>query len=69
VSRDGARIAVLSSGSDGLTLDVAAVMRDAKNRPQQLGAALGVGAPLVDATRVVWVDDTTLGVLGRSLHI
>ncbi|NMM16388.1 MAG: hypothetical protein HHJ14_04360, partial [Cellulomonas sp.] len=66
VSRDGTRIAVLSSGADGLTLDVAAVMRDDKERPQQLGAALGVGSTLVDATRVVWVDDSTLGVLGRS---
>jgi Lipoprotein LpqB beta-propeller domain/Sporulation and spore germination len=66
VARDGTRIAVLSSGPDGLTLDVAAVMRDDKGRPQQLGAALGVGATLVDATRVVWVDDSTLGVLGRS---
>ncbi|HEX5331354.1 MAG TPA: LpqB family beta-propeller domain-containing protein, partial [Cellulomonas sp.] len=37
-----------------------------KDRPQQLGDALGVGATLVDATRVVWVDDSTLGVLGRS---
>jgi len=66
VSRDGTRIAVVSSGPDGLTLDVAAVMRDDKNRPQQLGEALGVGSTLVDATRVVWVDDSTLGVLGRS---
>jgi hypothetical protein len=66
VSRDGTRIAVLSTGPDGLTLDVAAVIRDDKDRPQQLGDALGVGATLVDATRVVWVDDSTLGVLGRS---
>ncbi|MGV8977963.1 MAG: LpqB family beta-propeller domain-containing protein [Cellulomonas sp.] len=66
VSRDGTRIAVLSSGADGLTLDVAAVMRDDKGRPQHLGVALGVGSTLVDATRVVWVDDVTLGVLGRS---
>lgn len=66
VARDGARIAVLSTGPDGLTLDVAAVIRDDKDRPQQLGDALGVGATLVDATRVVWVDDSTLGVLGRS---
>jgi hypothetical protein len=66
VSRDGSRIAVLSTGPDGITLDVAAVIRDASGRPQQLGAALGVGASLVDATQVVWVDDLTLGVLGRS---
>jgi hypothetical protein len=66
VSRDGTRVAVLSTGPDGLTLDVAAIIRDASGRPQQLGPALGVGAPLVDATRVVWVDDMTLGVLGSS---
>jgi hypothetical protein len=66
ISRDGTRIAILSTGLDGLTLDVAAVIRDTSGGPQQLGVALGVGAPLVDAARVVWVDDMTLGVLGSA---
>lgn len=66
VARDGTRIAVLSTGPSGVTLDVAAVLRDEEGTPQQLGDPLGVGASLVDASSVVWVDDVTLGVLGAA---
>ncbi|MFS0700857.1 LpqB family beta-propeller domain-containing protein [Cellulomonas sp. 179-A 4D5 NHS] len=66
VARDGARVAVLSTGTDGLALDVAGVVRDASGGPLQLGEPLGTGATLVDASELVWVDDATLGVLGRS---
>jgi len=66
VARDGSRIAVLSSGADGIALDVAAVVRDGLGTPKRIGEPLGVGAVLADASRVVWVDDVTLGVLGTS---
>lgn len=66
VARDGVRVAVLSTGTDGLALDVAAVVRDASGSPLQLGEPLGTGATLLDASQVVWIDDVTLGVLGRS---
>jgi hypothetical protein len=66
VARDGSRVAVLSTGTDGLAVDVAAVVRDPSGSPLQLGEPLGTGAALVDARDVVWVDDSTLGVLGRS---
>lgn len=66
VARDGARIAVLSSGADGVALDVTGVVRDDSGTPQQLGEPLRAGAVLVDGTAVTWVDDLNLAVLGRS---
>lgn len=66
VARDATRVAVVSAGSDGVRVDVASIVRDDSGTPQVLGAAARTGATLVDATRVVWVDESTLGVLGRS---
>jgi hypothetical protein len=65
VSRDGARVAVVSHGADGVAVDVVAVTRDDETGvPQQVGTAVRVGVPLVDASAVVWLDESTLGVLG-----
>ena len=66
VARDATRVAVVSSGSDGVRVDVASVVRDDSGTPQVLGEASRTGVSLTDATRVVWVDESTLGVLGRS---
>jgi len=66
VSRDGARVAVVSRGADGVAVEVVAVTRDAAGIPQRVGAPLRVGVPLVDASAVVWLDESTLGVLGTS---
>jgi hypothetical protein len=66
VSRDGARIAVVSAGPDGVTVDVAGVVRDASGTPQRLAERLRVGTRLDTATEVAWVDESTLAVLGTS---
>ena len=66
VSRDATRIAVVSSGPDGVTLDVAGIVRDDSGTPQRIGDRLRVGARLTSATKVVWVDEATLAVLGTS---
>jgi len=66
LARDATRVAVVSSGSDGVRVDVASVVRDDSGTPQVLGEAWRTGVTLTDATRVVWVDESTLGVLGRS---
>jgi len=66
VARDGTRVAVLSTGPDGFELGVAGVVRDRDGAPQQLGEPLAVGATLTSASRVVWVDESTLGVLGKT---
>lgn len=67
VARDGTRIAIVSSGPDGVSVDVAAVVRDDSGTPQQIGDPSRVGTTLADASRVVWVDESTLGVLGRAV--
>lgn len=66
VAADGTRIAVVSAGADGVAIDVAGIIRDESGSPQQLGIPLRAGASMVDATAVDWVDESTLGVLGRS---
>ncbi|KSW13742.1 LpqB family beta-propeller domain-containing protein [Cellulomonas sp. B6] len=63
VSRDASRVAIVSDGTDGTTLDVAGVVRDDDGAPVALGPALRVGAPLTPTGPVVWVDDVTLAVL------
>ncbi|WP_426592719.1 LpqB family beta-propeller domain-containing protein [Cellulomonas sp. McL0617] len=66
VAADGTRIAVVSSGADGVTIDVAGIIRDESGAPQQLGPPIRAGASMVDATAVDWIDESTLGVLGTS---
>ena len=66
VSRDGTRIAIVSSGVDGSTVDVAGIVRDDSGAPQRVGDRLRVGARLTDAVQVSWVDESTLAVLGTS---
>ncbi|GIG39659.1 LpqB family beta-propeller domain-containing protein [Cellulomonas phragmiteti] len=63
VSRDGTRAAIVSSGPDGVTLDVAGVVRDEGGVPLTIGPGVRAGAPLTPTASVVWVDDVTLGVL------
>jgi lipoprotein LpqB-like beta-propeller protein/sporulation and spore germination protein len=65
VSHDGARIAVVSTGQNGVAVDLAAIVRDGSGRPVRLDTPLRVGAALVSASSVVWVDEQTLAVLGR----
>jgi hypothetical protein len=66
VARDGVRIAIVSSGADGVNIDVAAITRDESGAPQQLGVPVRAGAALLDASAVVWSDESTLAVIGRS---
>lgn len=67
VSRDGARLAVVSVGEDErVTVDVAGVVRADAGEPQRVGERWQVGASLTDAVEVSWVDESTLAVLGHG---
>ncbi|QGQ20923.1 hypothetical protein GC089_06215 [Cellulomonas sp. JZ18] len=67
VSPDGTRVAVVSAGADGVTLDVAGVVRDEAGAPLRLGQQpVRVGAQAVPTTSVVWVDEVTLAVLAED---
>lgn len=67
VSRDGARLAVVSSAPDGTRrLDVAGVVREDTGRPTQLAPARAVGQPLPSIRDVSWADRTDLVVLSGA---
>lgn len=69
VSRDGARVAVVSAGASptDVEITVASVARDEDGRPTLVAAEpLAVGGAVLDAIEVAWVDEVTLAVLGTS---
>jgi len=64
VSRDGARIAVLSQAGGKQVLEVASIVRGADGSPLTIGEPLTVGVDLGPAIDLTWVDALTLAVLG-----
>lgn len=70
VAHDGARIAIVSqdasSGRAALHVDIAGIVRDDLGAPTQVTTPIPVGAPLTEASEVVWVDASSIAVLGRS---
>ena len=66
VSRDGARVAVVSSGPDGVRVDVAAVERTSERVPLRLGEPLPMAPAVRRASAVAWVDEARVLVLGRT---
>ncbi len=72
VSRDGARVAVVSVGASPTDVEiaVAGVVRDEDGRPTLVSAEpLAVGAAVLDAVELAWVDEVTLAVLGTSQEL
>jgi len=63
VSRDGARIGVLSRDGGVWRLDVAGIVRDAEGNPLSVGEPLSVGTGIGPSSHLVWVDEMTLAVL------
>lgn len=68
VSRDGSRIVIVTAGpgEPRVWVDVAAVFRDERGRPQRIGDPVRIGASLTDATEVSWVTESSVAVLGLS---
>ncbi|MFC4614958.1 LpqB family beta-propeller domain-containing protein [Cellulomonas algicola] len=66
VSRDGVRVALVSTGDDGVAVHLGAVTRDRHGVPQAIGEVVRVGTPLTAASSVVWFDEATLGVLATE---
>ncbi len=72
VSRDGARLALVSTGAAPTDVDVSvlAVVRDEDGRPTLVGPdPLVVGEAVLDVLEVAWVDEVTLAVLGTSQEL
>ena len=67
VARDGARVAIVSSGPGGVRrVDVSGVVRGPDRQPVALARPLEVARSLVGATDVAWADRTDLVLLGRA---
>ncbi|QGH68855.1 LpqB family beta-propeller domain-containing protein [Pseudactinotalea sp. HY158] len=64
VSRDGARLAVITEADGDVAVLVGAIVRDEQGTALDLGGAQRVGQALTDATALVWIDEQELGVLG-----
>lgn len=67
VAADGQRVAmVLRSGPGRARLGIAGVIRDPQGLPVRITEPIPVGGALIDVTDLAWIDDITLGVLGRG---
>ncbi|PZR51534.1 hypothetical protein DNL40_15945 [Xylanimonas oleitrophica] len=64
VSPDGARLAVVTSGTSGTSVQVAGIVRDAQGVPTSLTDPVTVGASVHGVTQAVWQDEAVLGLLG-----
>jgi lipoprotein LpqB-like beta-propeller protein/sporulation and spore germination protein len=67
VASDGQRVAVISTAPGGQDprIDVAGVVRAENGRPEKLADPVRIASTLTLARDLVWVDQTTVAVLGR----
>jgi len=66
VSRDGARVAVLSRAAGVQVLEVMAVVRGDAGVPQGLGETLALGPGVPESNHVAWLDDVSVAALGAD---
>ncbi|MFV0633405.1 LpqB family beta-propeller domain-containing protein [Demequina sp.] len=68
VSRDGARVAVVSRAGGQPVVEVAALVRDSNGVPLGVGEPIAMGAGVGTGVDVSWMDTTTVGVLGELVE-
>jgi hypothetical protein len=66
VSRDGARVAVLSRASGGQVVEVMAVVRGENGEPLGFGEPLALGPSVRESTDLAWLDDVSVAALGEE---
>jgi hypothetical protein len=66
VSRDGARMAILSRSGVEQILEVVAITRDKEGRPLAVGEPLAFGPTVRPSIDLEWVDDTSVVALGQE---
>ncbi len=66
ISADGSRIAVVSSQDSVVQIDVAGIVRDDSMVPLSVGNPVQAGGQVTGARKVVWIDESTLGVIGNA---
>ncbi len=66
VSRDGARLAILSRSGVEQVLEVVSIARDQDGRPLAVGKPLSFGPTVRPSIDLEWVDDTSVVALGQE---
>jgi hypothetical protein len=66
VSRDGARMAILSRSGVEQVLEVVSIARDGDGRPLAVGKPLGFGPTVRPSIDLEWLDDTSVVALGQE---
>ncbi len=66
VSRDGSMVAMLSRSGGQPVVEVAAIVRDSAGVPLGIGEPIPVGTGVGAGVDIVWLNDTTLAVLGEA---
>jgi hypothetical protein len=66
VSRDGARVVVVSRSAGQPVVDVAGVVRDELGVPVGVTEPLSIGTGVGAAVSVAWIDEVTVAVLGEE---
>lgn len=66
VSRDGARVVVLSREGGHQLAEVASVVRSEVGVPLTLGSPFAVGVDVTTAIDVQWIDDLSVAILGEA---
>jgi hypothetical protein len=66
VSRDGARMAILSRSGVEQVLEVVSIARDEDGRPLAVGGPLAFGSTVRPSIDLEWVDDTSVVALGEE---
>jgi hypothetical protein len=67
VSPEGARLAVVTSGPGGRTVQVAGILRDANGLPTGLSEPVRVGASVPQAELAAWQDEAVLVIIGADV--
>ncbi|WP_082101353.1 LpqB family beta-propeller domain-containing protein [Demequina rhizosphaerae] len=65
-SRDGARVLVVSRSGAQTVVEVAEVVRSESGEPLSIGEPLQIGANIGTTVDAIWVDDSSVALLGSS---
>lgn len=68
VSRDGTMAAILSRSGGQPVVEVAAVVRDVAGVPLGIGEPVAIGTDVGAGADILWVDDSTVAVLGSAVE-
>lgn len=66
VSREGARMAIVTDQGGEVQINAVAIARDAAGTPREIGNPIRFGQSLVDVTDVAWVSEVRVAAVARN---